>query len=131
MAKASIHNMIRKQLTDLQKQIAQHEKALKFLRSQEKNIRQAVKLLGGKIAAGPGPARGRPPGKDEAGVAKRSRRTNWDHVVNSLPERFTINDLAATPGARGKSRAYLHQIINRWKKAGVIESAGRATYQKV
>ena len=131
MARASIHNMIRKQLSDLRKQIAHHEKMLKSLRSQEKNILQAVKLLGGKVAAGSGFSRDRSPAKGKAEVVKRSRRTNWDHVVNSLPEKFTMNDLAATSGARGKSRAYLHQIINRWKKAGVIQSVGRATYQKM
>ena len=56
---------------------------------------------------------------------------NRNAIAQALPSAFTMDDLANTSGARGKSRAYLHQIINRWKKAGVIKSAGRAKYERV
>ena len=135
MAKASISNIIKKQLSDIGNQIRVHEKALKALKQQEKNIKEAARLLGGKAA----PTRGRPPAgrKPKAGASgrtvtrRRRRRTNWDAIAKALPSTFTMDELAKTSGARGKSRAYLHQIINRWKKAGVIKSTGRAKYQRV
>ena len=135
MAKASISNIIKQQLSDIGKQISKHEKALGVLKQQEENIKLAARLLGGKT----GTTRGRPPGsrKAKAGrvarpaVKRKRRRTNWDSIVKGLPSTFTMDQLAKTSGARGRSRAYLHQIINRWKKASVIKSAGRAKYQRV
>ncbi|MFQ5691512.1 MAG: hypothetical protein ACE5IM_00515 [Nitrospinota bacterium] len=137
MAKASIGSLIRIQLSDLRKEIGQHEKALRALKKKEKDLRQAARLLSGKGAAAgarkKGAAGRKTKGKKTKGTkaAGTSRRTNWEATVKKLPATFTMNDLAGTRGARGKSRAYLHQIINRWKKAGVIKSAGRAKYQKV
>ena len=131
MAKASINRIIKKQLSEVRKQISRHEKALKSLRAQEKNIRKAARLLGGENLARSGSEPNLVTGKSKGEKTNKNQRTNWERVANSLPNKFTINDLAATSGARGKSRAYLHQIINRWKKSHVIKSAGRATYQKI
>lgn len=136
MAKASIGNIIKQQLSDIGKEISAHEKALQLLKQQEKNIKEAARLLGGKA----GPTRGRPAagGKPKAVAAdrptvrrRRRRRTDWDSIVKGLPQTFSMDELANTSGARGKSRAYLHQIINRWKKSGVIRSAGRARYERL
>jgi len=135
MAKASIGNIIKKQLSELGKQISEHEKALEALKRQQKNIKEAARLLGGKAvstrgraAAGRKPKAGAPGRKT---TRRKRRRTNWDAIAKALPSAFTMDELAKTSGARGKSRAYLHQIINRWKKAGVIKSAGRAKYERV
>ena len=135
MAKASISNIIQKQLLEIGKQISKHEKALGALKKQQKNIKEAARLLGGKTVSTRGrPAAGSKPKAGAPGrpaTRKRRRRTNWDAIAKALPSAFTMDELAKTSGARGKSRAYLHQIINRWKKAGVIKSAGRAKYQRV
>ncbi|MFQ5913989.1 MAG: hypothetical protein ACE5JS_12465 [Nitrospinota bacterium] len=138
MAKASINSFIKDQISDIRKQIGEHEKSLRSLRRRERDIRRAALLLGGKGAAG-SPRRKRAAGRrKKAGrktpiavrAVRKGRRTNWEATVKSLSSTFTMDQLAGTRGAKGKSRAYLHQIINRWKKAGIIKSAGRATYQK-
>ncbi len=138
MAKVSINNMIQTQISEIRKQISKHEKALRSLKKQEKNIQHAARLLTGKGPA-TGVRRRRRAGRKAKAVTKgrpgarrvrKSRRTDWDAVVKAQPSIFTMDQLAGSRGARGKSRAYLHQIINRWKKAGVIKSAGRAKYQK-
>ena len=131
MAKTSINRIIKKQLVEVNKQIGRHEKALKSLRAHERNIRKAAKLLGGGNLVRSGSEQSLITGKSRGEDTNKNQRTNWNRVVNSLPNKFTIDDLAATSGAKGKSRAYLHQIINRWKKSRVIKSAGRATYQKI
>jgi hypothetical protein len=137
MASASIKKLIKGQLTAIRKKISQHEKALKALRKEEKDIAQAAKLLTGKGPAvtrkKSGPRRKTKAGRKvrrRTGAVRKGGRTNWDATIKSMPSTFTMDQLAKSRGAKGKSRAYLHQIINRWKKAGAIKSAGRAKYQK-
>lgn len=136
MVKASISNLLNDQLADVRKQVSGHEKALRALKQREKNLRRVARLLGEKAVGVRGKARTNrraKAGKKARAKAKplrKVRRTNWEATVKALPQTFTIEQLAQSSGARGKSRAYLHQIINRWKKAGVIKSAGRATYAK-
>ncbi len=138
MANPSINSLIRTQISDIRRQISEHEKALRSLKKQEKDIQRAAQLLAGRGTAVVVRRRRRAGRKVKAvrrartgarGVRK-SRRTNWDAVVKSLPSTFTLDQLAGFRGVKGRSRAYLHQIINRWKKTGVIKSAGRAKYRK-
>ena len=138
MANPSINSLIRTQISDIRRQISEHEKALRSLKKQEKDIQRAAQLLAGKGTAVVVRRRRRAGRKVKAvrraragarGVRK-SRRTNWDAVVKSLPSTFTLDQLAGFQGVKGKSRARLHQILNRWKKTGVVKSAGRAKYQK-
>lgn len=134
MARSSISTLLKSQLSGIRKEIAEHEKALRALKKEESNIQHAARLLTGKgVSAAGRRKRGAGRRNSRGSVAKTSmkgKRTNWETTVKALPSTFTMDDLAKTRGAKGKSRAYLHQIINRLKKAGTIKSAGRATYQK-
>ena len=136
MAKASISNLIRTQLAGIRKEISEREKALTALRTEEKRIQEAGRLLsGGQVA----PRERRKVTRPRKESVKRTRaktirkgtRIDWNATLKSLPSNFTMDDLAKKRNVEGKSRAYLHQIINRWKKAGSIKSVGRAKYQKV
>ena len=135
MARTSINTLLKSQLSGIRKEIQKHEKLLRELKKEESNIQHAARLLTGKgVAAAGGRKRGngrRNSRGSSAKGAQKGKRTNWETTLKSLPTTFTMNDLAKSKGAKGKSRAYLHQIINRLKKAGTIKSAGRATYQKV
>ncbi len=134
MPTTSINKILKDQLGAIQTKIREHEKALQSLKKEQSNIQQAAALLG---AGRPGrPRRTRVPKttqtpKPVTKRAGRRRRTDWDKTIQRLPSTFSLDHLAGSSGGKGKSRAYLHQILNRWKKAGVIKSAGRAKYEKI
>jgi hypothetical protein len=52
-------------------------------------------------------------------------------VLQGLPGRFTIGDLAKAADAKGKSPVYLRQIAVRWAKQDKTKRVARGTYQKV
>ena len=134
MSTASINKMLKDQLGAIQTKIRQHEKALQSLQKEEKNIQQAAALLGAGRPGKPRRTRAAKTTKRPGAVAKRAgrrKRTDWDKAIQKLPPTFSLDQLAGSSGGKGKSRAYLHQILNRWKKAGVIKSAGRAKYEKI
>lgn len=134
MPTASINKLLKNQLGAIQTKIREHEKALQSLQKEEKGIQQAAALLGAGRPGRPRRTRAAKTTQTPRVVAKRAgrrRRTDWDKTIQKLPSTFSLDQLAGSSGGKGKSRAYLHQIINRWKKAGVIKSVGRAMYEKV
>ena len=134
MPTASINKMLKDQLGAIQTKIREHEKALQSLKKEESNFQQAAVLLGAGRPGRPRGAKAAKPRRKPRAVTKRAgrrRRTDWDKTIQRLPSTFSLDQLAGSSGGKGKSRAYLHQILNRWKKARVIKSAGRAKYEKI
>src|SRR3990167_10562160 len=106
-------------LSELDAQIAETERSLKTLRSQQKEVSRLVRSLGGSASRGPGRPRGR---------ASRTR-TDWNKVIGSFKGAFTIDDLAK---ASGKAKGTVNQAIQNLKKARKIKPTGkRGEYQRV
>ncbi len=134
MSTASINKMLKNQLAEVRTKIREHEKTLQSLKKEESNIQQVAVLLGAGRPGRPRGAKAAKPRRKPRAVTKRAgrrRRTDWDKTIQRLSSTFSLDQLAGSSGGKGKSRAYLHQILNRWKKARVIKSAGRAKYEKI
>jgi len=52
-------------------------------------------------------------------------------MLDLLPSRFTVGDLAKKAVARRKSPSYVRQVAVRWAKQGKTKRIGRGKYQKV
>jgi predicted transcriptional regulator of viral defense system len=52
-------------------------------------------------------------------------------VLDRLPGRFTIGDIAKAADAGRKSSVYVRQVAVRWAKQGTTRRIGRGKYQKV
>ena len=55
---------------------------------------------------------------------------DWNAVLATLPNRFTLDTIITHETASEKSRAYLRQVVVCWSKEGRIKSTGRGAYQK-
>ena len=63
---------------------------------------------------------------------KRGRAPiNWNSMLDQLPSRFTVGDIAKAAGARRKSSGYARQVAVRWAKQGKTKRVGRGKYEKV
>lgn len=61
---------------------------------------------------------------------KAPKPVDWDAVLQKLPDTFSVQQLADAPQAKGKARAYLHQIVAGWVKEGKARRLERGTYQR-
>ena len=52
-------------------------------------------------------------------------------MLDLLPSRFTIGDIAKAADAGRKSSGYVRQVAVRWAKQGKTKRVGRGKYQKV
>ena len=105
-------------LSEIETQIAETERSLKTLRSQQKEVSRLIRSLGGSASRGPGRPRGR---------ASRTR-TDWNKVIGSFKGAFTIDDLAK---ASRKAKGTVNQAIQNLKKARKIKPTGkRGEYQR-
>jgi len=52
-------------------------------------------------------------------------------MLDQLPSRFTVGDLAKEAVARRNSPGYVRQVAVRWAKQGKTKRIGRGKYQKV
>ena len=55
---------------------------------------------------------------------------DWNAVLATLPDQFTLDTMGAHETAREKPRSYLRQMVARWSKEGRIKRTGRGMYQK-
>ena len=72
-------------------------------------------------------------GRSTVGALKRGPRgamIDWNAVLATLPEQFTLDIMLAHKTAGEKPRGYLRQVVVRWSKEGRIKRTGRGMYQK-
>ncbi len=81
---------------------------------------------------------------DRRNTSRRSRRRStvgakrgptgtmidWNAVIATLPDQFTLDVMSAHETTREKPRSYLRQVVARWSKEGRIKRIGRGIYQK-
>ena len=98
----------------LRDEIKRHELIYDMLEGQ----RTAKRLRRGRLAAEP--------------LKRGSRGTmiDWNAVLATLPDQFTLDSMSAHKAANEKPRAYLRQVVVRWSKEGRIERTARGTYRK-
>lgn len=109
---------VRREIDRLKKEIDRKTSELASLNDELGRHQKVYGLLGGANRR----ARGR---------ARKTTLVNWNSVLQGLPSRFTIGDLAEAPDARKKSPVYLRQVVVRWAKQGKTERVERGRYQKV
>jgi len=115
---------VRREIVRLKKEIGQRTSELAALKDGLIKHRRAYRLLAGGDTKAQRPVRGR-------GRARRTTPVNWDSMLDQLPSRFTVGDLAKEAGARRKSSGYVRQVAVRWAKQGKTKRIGRGKYQKV
>lgn len=55
---------------------------------------------------------------------------DWNAVLPTLPDQFTLDTLSGHEVAGEKPRYYLRQVVVRWSKEGRIKRTARGMYQK-
>lgn len=115
---------VRREIDRLKNEIGQRTSELAALKDGLIKHQRAYRLLGGGNTKGQRPGRRR-------GRARRTTPVNWNAMLDQLPSRFTVGDLAKEAGARRKSSGYVRQVAVRWAKQGKTKRIGRGKYQKV
>lgn len=110
---ATLQRTVERELSRIHRRIADKTREIASLRN---DLRKYQKVMG--LVA---PTNGR----------RRGRQIRWDRVLAGLPPAFSLRDLAAADGASEKSRPYLQQVLQRWKRKGVVARRGRGLYRKV
>jgi hypothetical protein len=115
---------VRREIDRLKKEIGQRTSELVASKDELIKHQKAYRLLAG------GNTKAQRPGR-KRGRAKRTTPVNWNSMLDLLPSRFTVGDLAkkAVPGR--KSSGYVRQVAVRWAKQGKTKRVGRGRYQKV
>jgi hypothetical protein len=111
---------IRRGIAQLKRTIGRRRSELAALNQELKKHGRVYQLLTRSNARRRRPAR----------KARRGPRLNWNGVLKQLPSAFTISRLAGSRAVRGKSKAYLRQVVVRWAKLGKVKRTGRGKYQK-
>ena len=115
---------VKREIDRLKKEIGQRTSELAALKDELIKHQRAYRLLAG------GDTRAQRPGR-RRGRARRATPANWDSVLDRLPGRFTIGDIAKAADAGRKSSGYVRQVAVRWAKQGKTKRIGRGKYQKV
>jgi hypothetical protein len=115
---------VRREIDRLKNEIGQRTSELAALKDGLIKHQRAYRLLAG------GNTKGQRPGR-KRGRARRTTPVNWNAMLDQLPSRFTVGDLAKIAVARRKSSSYVRQVAVRWAKQGKTKRVGRGKYQKV
>ena len=115
---------VKREIDRLKKEIGQRTSELAALKDELIKHQRAYRLLAGRDTKAQRPGRRR-------GRARRTTPVNWNAMLDLLPSRFTVGDLAKEAGARRKSSGYVRQVAVRWAKQGKTKRIGRGKYQKV
>jgi hypothetical protein len=115
---------VRREINRLQKEINERTSQLASLGDELIKHQRAYRLLEGTDR------RARRPRRTRA-IARRTAPVDWNSVLQGLPGRFTIGDIAKVADAKGKSPVYRRQIAVRWAKEGKTRRVGRGNYEKV
>lgn len=115
---------VKREIDRLKKEIGQRTSELAASKDELIKHQRAYRLLAGRDTKAQRPGRRR-------GRARRTTPVNWNAMLDQLPSRFTVGDLAKEAGARRKSSGYVRQVAVRWAKQGKTKRIGRGKYQKV
>ena len=115
---------VRREIDRLKTEIGQRTSELAALKDGLIKHQGAYRLLSGGDTKAQRPVRRR-------GKARRTTPVNWNSMLDQLPSRFTVGDLAKKAGAGRKSSGYVRQVAVRWAKQGKTRRIARGKYQKV
>jgi hypothetical protein len=115
---------VRREIDRFKKEIGRKISELAALKDELIKHQRAYRLLAGGDTTPQRPGRRR-------GRARRATPANWDSVLDRLPGRFTIGDIAKAADAGRKSSVYVRQVAVRWAKQKKTKRVGRGKYQKV
>jgi len=115
---------VRREIDRLKKEIGQRTSELVASKDELIKHQKAYRLLAG------GNTKEQRPGR-KRGRAKRTTPVNWNSMLDLLPSRFTVGDLAKKAVAGRKSSGYVRQVAVRWAKQGKTKRVGRGRYRKV
>ena len=115
---------VKREIGRLKREIGQRTSELAAFKDKLIKHQRAYRLLAGRDTKAQRPARRR-------GRARRTTPVNWNSMLDQLPSRFTVGDIAKAAGARRKSSGYVRQVAVRWAKQGKTKRIGRGKYQKV
>lgn len=119
---------VRKEIDRLRQELSAATGRVAVLRDEIKRHELVYDVLdGGKT--GRRSRRGRSP----AGPLKRGPRgamIEWNAVLETLPDQFTLDTMSAHEVAGEKPRYYLRQVVVRWSKEGLVKRTARGMYQK-
>ena len=119
---------VRRQIDQLKKELATATGRVSALRDEIKRHEVIYGMLDGRNT---GRRVGHP---STVGAVKRGptgAMIDWNAVLATLPDQFTLDTMSAHETARGKPRSYLRQMVARWSKEGRIKRTGRGMYQKI
>lgn len=115
---------VRREIDRLKKEIDRRTSELAALRDALIKHQRAYRLLAGGDTKAHRPGRG-------GGRARKTTPVDWNSMLDLLPSRFTVGDLAKKAVARRKSPSYVRQVAVRWAKQKKTKRIGRGRYQKV
>jgi hypothetical protein len=115
---------VKREIDRLKKEIGQRTSELAALKDGLIKHQRAYRLLAGGNTKAQRPGRGRV-------KAGGTTPVNWNSMLDLLPSRFTVGDLAKEAVARRNSPGYARQVAVKWAKQGKTRRIGRGKYQKV
>ena len=115
---------VKREIDRFKKEIGRRTSELAALKDELIKHQKAYRLLAGRDTKAQRPGRRR-------GRARRATPVNWNSMLDRLPGRFMIGDIAKAAGARRKSSGYARQVAVRWAKQRKTKRVGRGEYQKV
>ena len=119
---------VKKQIDRLEKELAVATGRIAALRDEIKKHELIYDMLEGQRTVKRS-RRGRPP-VEPLKRGPRGAMIDWNAVLATLPDQFTLDTMSAHKAVNEKSRAYLRQVVVRWSKEGSIERTARGTYRK-
>ena len=115
---------VKREIDRLKKETGRKTSELAALKHGLIKHQRAYRLLAGRDTKAQRPGRRR-------GKARRTTPVNWNSMLDQLPSRFTVGDLAKEAVARRKSSSYVRQVAVKWAKQGKTRRIERGKYQKV
>ncbi len=115
---------VKREIGRLTKEIGRRTSELAAVKDELIKHQRAYRLLAGGNTKPQRPGRRR-------GRARRTTPVNWNSMLDLLPGRFTIGDIAKAADAGRKSSGYVRQVAVRWAKQKKTKRVGRGKYQKV
>ena len=119
---------VRRQIDRLRKELAAATGQVAALRDEIKRYELVHDMLDGRKAGRRSRQRG-----SEVGALKRGPRgamIDWNAVLATLPDQFSLDTMVAHETAGEKSPAYHRQVVSRWFKEGRVRRTGRGMYEK-
>ena len=119
---------VRRQVDRLKKELAAATERVVALRDEVRRHELIYDMLEGRKTAKQ-PRRG---GPTVGGLTRgpRGAMIDWNAVLATLPDQFSLDTISVHKATSDKSRAYLRQVVVRWSKEGRVKRTGRGVYQK-